>query len=45
LLKPRMSSPFQVSLPCVGSTKRSRARAKVDFPQPDSPTMPSVSPR
>ena len=29
----------------VGSTSRATQRATVDLPEPDSPTMPSVSPR
>ncbi len=33
------------SFPAVGSSSRSISRAVVDLPQPDSPTMPSVSPR
>ena len=31
--------------PLVGSTSRATQRATVDLPEPDSPTMPSVSPR
>ena len=31
--------------PDVGSSRRTSRRASVDLPQPDSPTMPSVSPR
>src|SRR5437868_2257794 len=31
-------------LPAVGSIKRSNVLPKVVFPQPDSPTRPSVSP-
>ena len=31
--------------PAVGSTSRATQRATVDLPEPDSPTMPSVSPR
>src|SRR5262245_46791563 len=30
--------------PAVGSTRRSTERPRVVFPQPDSPTKPSVSP-
>src|SRR6185436_11903326 len=30
--------------PAVGSISRRIARPKVDFPQPDSPTSPTVSP-
>ena len=33
------------SCPAVGSSSLSISRAVVDLPQPDSPTMPSVSPR
>ena len=31
--------------PLVGSTSRATQRATVDLPEPDLPTMPSVSPR
>src|SRR5262245_35970924 len=31
-------------LPLVGAFRRTRLRATVDLPQPDSPTSPSVSP-
>src|SRR4029077_5608975 len=31
--------------PAWGVSRRTRQRAKVDFPQPDSPTIPRVSPR
>src|SRR5215831_18932444 len=40
-----MSVPETLMLPAVGSISRSAARPTVDFPQPDSPTNPSVSPR
>src|SRR5262245_20598501 len=40
-----MSSPSNRSVPAVGSSSRTIRRAVVDLPQPDSPTMPSVSPR
>ena len=30
--------------PLLGSISRTIIRASVDLPQPDSPTMPSVSP-
>src|ERR1700675_954413 len=39
-----ISSPAKRILPVVGSITRSRQRATVDLPQPDSPTRPSVSP-
>ena len=32
------------TVPSVGSMSRIMVRARVDFPQPDSPTMPRVSP-
>jgi hypothetical protein len=40
-----MSRPSKTTLPLVGSSSRIITRASVDFPQPDSPTIPSVSPR
>jgi hypothetical protein len=33
-----MSRPFQMILPAVGSSSRSKARPSVVLPQPDSPT-------
>src|ERR1700722_6235043 len=39
-----ISLPSKRILPVVGSITRSRQRATVDLPQPDSPTRPSVSP-
>ena len=39
-----MSVPSKLMLPAVGSVSRSRQRPRVDLPQPDSPTSPSVSP-
>ncbi len=39
-----MSVPSSLMAPEDGSTSRSTVRATVDLPQPDSPTMPSVSP-
>ena len=39
------SVPSKMIVPAVASTSRITARAKVDLPQPDSPTRPSVSPR
>src|SRR3989441_295980 len=35
---------YQIS-PAVGSSRRSRQRASVDFPEPDSPTRANVVPR
>ena len=40
-----MSSPPKRSVPLVGSSSRTSSRPSVDLPQPDSPTIPSVSPR
>ena len=37
-------APSNVTSPASGSISRTRSRAVVDLPQPDSPTMPSVSP-
>ena len=39
-----MSRPSKRIVPAVGSSSLSISRAVVDLPQPDSPTMPSVSP-
>ena len=39
------SRPSNVISPDVGSMRRSSVRPVVVFPQPDSPTTPSVSPR
>lgn len=39
-----MSSPLNVIRPDVGSSRCTSIFATVDLPQPDSPTMPSVSP-
>jgi hypothetical protein len=39
-----MSRPSNRIRPPVGSRSFTMQRASVDFPQPDSPTMPSVSP-
>ena len=39
-----MSWPMNSTDPSVGSSSRTMQRASVDLPQPDSPTMPSVSP-
>jgi hypothetical protein len=36
--------PWNVTSPDVGSISRRIVRPVVDFPQPDSPTSPSVSP-
>ncbi|MNT94179.1 hypothetical protein D3C72_2358140 [compost metagenome] len=40
-----MSSPEYSALPDVGVLRRSNMRAMLDFPDPDSPTIPTVSPR
>ena len=40
---PRTSSPAKRTLPASGSINLKIRRASVDLPQPDSPTMPSVS--
>src|SRR6266566_1962206 len=40
-----MSWPSKVILPAVTGSSAVIKRARVDFPQPDSPTRPSVSPR
>src|SRR5690606_4016864 len=40
-----MLRPSNQAAPAVGSSSRTSRRASVDLPQPDSPTMPSVSPR
>jgi hypothetical protein len=39
------SLPSSTIEPLSGSISRTRQRASVDFPEPDSPTMPSVAPR
>ncbi|MNY22696.1 hypothetical protein D3C86_1563290 [compost metagenome] len=39
------SSPFITMRPDVGRAKCARQRPSVVLPEPDSPTMPSVSPR
>jgi hypothetical protein len=39
-----MSRPSKMILPSVESSRRMMQRASVDLPQPDSPTIPSVSP-
>ena len=39
-----MSSPSKMTLPAVGASSRISSRPRVDLPQPDSPTRPSVSP-
>ena len=38
------STPSSSTCPPVGSIRRMMALAAVDLPQPDSPTMPMVSP-
>ncbi len=40
-----MSVPASMMWPSLGSISRAMQRATVDLPEPDSPTMPSVSPR
>src|SRR6476659_1455792 len=40
-----MSRSSKMIRPAVGSRRRRMHRASVDLPHPDSPTMPSVSPR
>ena len=40
-----MSRPSKRTVPLVGSSRRVITRASVDLPHPDSPTIPSVSPR
>src|SRR3954447_18232823 len=40
-----MSSPRTMTSPEVGFSRPTSSLARVDLPQPDSPTMPSVSPR
>src|SRR3989441_6235400 len=40
-----MSVPSKTTLPAVTGSKAVIRRARVDFPQPDSPTRPTVSPR
>ena len=39
------STPSKVISPSVGSSSRRSVRPRVDLPQPDSPTRPTVSPR
>ena len=39
-----MSLPSSLMVPSVGSIRRNTVRAKVDLPQPLSPTSPKVSP-
>ena len=39
-----MSLPSKKTAPSVGSSSRTIVRPSVDFPQPDSPTRPRVSP-
>ncbi len=43
LVRPR-SEPKRVTVPEVGGMRPSATRAAVDFPEPDSPTRPRVSP-
>src|SRR5260370_855570 len=44
-LKAARSVPASSMLPEVGSSRRLIRRTRVDLPQPDSPTSPTVSPR
>ena len=39
------STPSKVISPAVGSSRHTIIRARVDFPQPLSPTTPTISPR
>ena len=41
----RRSSPLQMTAPREAGIRRRMARARVDLPEPDSPTRPTVSPR
>src|ERR1039457_1577511 len=38
------STPRHITVPCAAGIRRKSARACVDFPEPDSPTNPRVSP-
>ncbi len=38
------SRPSNSTLPAVGGSSARSSRASVDLPEPDSPTIPSVSP-
>ncbi|MNL45671.1 hypothetical protein D3C87_1683330 [compost metagenome] len=38
-----ISVPSRRTLPELGSIKRAMQRARVDLPEPDSPTMPTIS--
>ncbi len=40
----RRSAPSTATLPCTTGTSPASARPMVDFPEPDSPTSPSVRP-
>ena len=42
--RPVISRPLYLTLPAVGSIRRSSARPAVVLPQPLSPTRPSTSP-
>src|SRR3954454_13670254 len=39
-----MTSPLKSTSPSVGRSRAARIRISVDLPEPDSPTMPSLSP-
>ena len=39
-----MSFPLKITVPALGLSSRTRHFPTVDFPHPDSPTSPSVSP-
>src|SRR5689334_6640154 len=41
---PKMSRPSNLATPAVGGSRRISTWARVDLPQPDSPTTPRVSP-
>ena len=43
-LRPEIAWPFRAMPPCVGGIRPMMASARVDLPQPDSPTTPKVSP-
>src|SRR5882724_12145384 len=43
-LRPEIAWPFRAMPPCVGGVRPMMASARVDLPQPDSPTRPRHSP-
>jgi hypothetical protein len=45
LLSSKISRPLYSTLPSLLSLSLSMVLARVDLPQPDSPTMPRISPR